>query len=76
MTKEEHAELKARMQKAAGEETIDRVMKKFGVDVIVGTMEMMLVGFAALAGMSLRFFCQQKYTFGPRFEKRSCVFDV
>ena len=51
MTKEEHAELKAKMQKAAGEETIDRVMKKLNVDAIVGTMEMVLVGFASLAGM-------------------------
>jgi hypothetical protein len=50
MTKEEHAELKAKMQKAAGEDTIDRVMKELNVDAIIGTMEMVLVGLASLAG--------------------------
>lgn len=50
MTKEEHLELKAKMQKAAGDDTIDRLMKELNVDAIVGTMEMVLVGFASLAG--------------------------
>jgi hypothetical protein len=50
MTKEEHTELKLKMQKAAGEETIDRVMKEFGLDAIIGTMESEIVGLASLAG--------------------------
>ena len=50
MTKEQHNELKTRMQKAAGEETIDHVMRDLNVDVIAGTMEMVFVGFASLAG--------------------------
>lgn len=50
MTKQEHAKLKERVQRLAGEETIGRVMKELGLDTIVGTMEMMFVGFAALAG--------------------------
>jgi nucleoside permease NupC len=52
MTKEQHNKLKTRMQKAAGEETIDCVMRGLNLDVIVGTMEMMFVGFASLAGTS------------------------
>ena len=50
MTKEQHTELKTRMQKVAGEETIHRVMRELNVDVIMGTMEMMMVGLASLAG--------------------------
>lgn len=55
MTKEEHIALKLKMQKAAGEETIDRVMKELGLDAIVGTMETEIVGFASLAGESLKY---------------------
>lgn len=54
MTKEEHTALKLKMQKAAGEETIDRIMREHGLDAIVGTMETDIVGFASLAGRSIR----------------------
>jgi hypothetical protein len=40
------------MAKAAGEDAIDRVMRESNVDVIAGTMEMMIVGLATLAGKS------------------------
>lgn len=50
LTEEKHVALKTKMHKAAGEETIDRVMKEIGIDVIVGTMEMCVVGLASLAG--------------------------
>ena len=51
MTKEQHNELKTGMQKAAGEETIDSMMRDLDVDVVIGTMEMVFVGFASLVGM-------------------------
>jgi len=50
MTREEHLALRAKFAKAAGEDTIDRVMKELDIDVILGTMEMCVGGFASLAG--------------------------
>lgn len=38
------------MAKAAGEDAIDRAMEEFNVDVIVGTMEMMVTGLTTLVG--------------------------